>query len=153
MKQPELAGLKELKVPEVRHTYIHAPSDLHPHLPSHLPFPHCVPCWHTQVVRQWQERKITNLEYLSYLNSIADRSYNDLTQYPVFPWCVSFLEWTTSPNPLNPPVYQTPFPPARLSTDPHLPRHPLLVLWRVKSNAPGWCRISSSFFNGVLTLL
>jgi hypothetical protein len=73
------------------------------------------------VVRQWQERKITNLEYLSYLNSIADRSYNDLTQYPVFPWCVSFLGWTTSPNPPNPPVSSThtlTMPPSPLSVSP-----------------------------------
>ena len=29
---------------------------------------------------QWQNGLITNLEYLLYLNSAADRSFNDLTQ-------------------------------------------------------------------------
>lgn len=31
-------------------------------------------------------REITNFEYLMQLNTIAGRSYNDLSQYPVFPW-------------------------------------------------------------------
>ena len=29
------------------------------------------------------------IRYLLYLNSLADRSFNDLTQYPVFPWVVA----------------------------------------------------------------
>ena len=37
---------------------------------------------------QWQNGMITNLEYLLYLNSAADRSFNDLTQYPVMPWVI-----------------------------------------------------------------
>jgi hypothetical protein len=37
------------------------------------------------VVRQWQRREISNFEYLMFLNNEADRSMNDLTQYPVFP--------------------------------------------------------------------
>ena len=42
-----------------------------------------------QVTRQWQARQISNLEYLFYLNTVADRSFNDLTQYPVFPWLIA----------------------------------------------------------------
>ncbi|XP_063614807.1 protein FAN-like, partial [Penaeus indicus] len=38
---------------------------------------------------QWQAGAISNFEYLSYLNSQADRSVNDLTQYPVFPWVLA----------------------------------------------------------------
>jgi len=38
---------------------------------------------------QWQNGLISNFDYLLYLNSAADRSFNDLTQYPVFPWVVS----------------------------------------------------------------
>eukprot|EP01113_Clastostelium_recurvatum_P033194 TRINITY_DN4361_c0_g1_i1.p1 TRINITY_DN4361_c0_g1~~TRINITY_DN4361_c0_g1_i1.p1 ORF type:complete len:3468 (+),score=1121.67 TRINITY_DN4361_c0_g1_i1:47-10450(+) len=34
----------------------------------------------------WQQGKISNLQYLMHLNTLAGRSYNDLTQYPVFPW-------------------------------------------------------------------
>ena len=32
---------------------------------------------------QWQNGLISNFQYLLYLNSAADRSFNDLTQYPV----------------------------------------------------------------------
>ena len=38
---------------------------------------------------QWQRGIISNFDYLLYLNSAADRSFNDLTQYPVFPWVVA----------------------------------------------------------------
>ena len=32
---------------------------------------------------------ITNAEYLMFLNFAASRSFNDATQYPVFPWVVA----------------------------------------------------------------
>ncbi|XP_050717441.1 protein FAN-like [Eriocheir sinensis] len=38
---------------------------------------------------QWQAGAVSNYDYLSYLNSQADRSENDLTQYPVFPWVLA----------------------------------------------------------------
>ncbi|QCD83517.1 Acyl transferase/acyl hydrolase/lysophospholipase [Vigna unguiculata] len=37
----------------------------------------------------WRRRDITNFEYLMILNTLARRSYNDLTQYPVFPWVLA----------------------------------------------------------------
>lgn len=37
----------------------------------------------------WRRRDITNFEYLMILNTLSGRSYNDLTQYPVFPWVVA----------------------------------------------------------------
>ncbi|CAL1372181.1 unnamed protein product [Linum trigynum] len=37
----------------------------------------------------WRRRDMTNFEYLMILNSLAGRSYNDLTQYPVFPWILA----------------------------------------------------------------
>ncbi|XP_017773064.1 PREDICTED: protein FAN-like [Nicrophorus vespilloides] len=37
---------------------------------------------------QWQNGVISNYEYLQYINSLGDRSKNDLTQYPVFPWII-----------------------------------------------------------------
>jgi WD40 repeat protein len=37
----------------------------------------------------WRKRLITNFEYLMRLNIIAGRSYNDITQYPVFPWVLA----------------------------------------------------------------
>ena len=35
---------------------------------------------------RWQNGLISNFDYLMYLNHMADRTFNDLTQYPVFPW-------------------------------------------------------------------
>ncbi|XP_065203348.1 protein FAN-like [Planococcus citri] len=38
---------------------------------------------------QWQNGTISNYDYLLYINSMADRTFNDLTQYPVFPWVIA----------------------------------------------------------------
>ncbi|XP_017652967.2 neurobeachin-like protein 2 isoform X2 [Nannospalax galili] len=38
------------------------------------------------LTQKWVQREITNFEYLMQLNTIAGRTYNDLSQYPVFPW-------------------------------------------------------------------
>ena len=46
----------------------------------------------TPWTRQWINREISNFEYLMRLNTIAGRSYNDLTQYPVFPWVIADYE-------------------------------------------------------------
>uniref|UniRef100_K3YP63 BEACH domain-containing protein B n=1 Tax=Setaria italica TaxID=4555 RepID=K3YP63_SETIT len=37
----------------------------------------------------WRRREISNFEYLMILNTLAGRSYNDLTQYPTFPWIIA----------------------------------------------------------------
>jgi len=37
----------------------------------------------------WKHKKITNFEYLMTLNFCSDRSFSDLSQYPVFPWVLS----------------------------------------------------------------
>jgi hypothetical protein len=42
----------------------------------------------------WTKRAISNFDYLMYLNTIAGRTYNDLTQYPVFPWVLQ--DYTSS---------------------------------------------------------
>ncbi|GAA5797771.1 hypothetical protein HPULCUR_003166 [Helicostylum pulchrum] len=41
------------------------------------------------LTQRWERKEITNFQYLMYLNAIAGRSYNDLTQYPVFPWILA----------------------------------------------------------------
>ncbi|XP_058815825.1 protein FAN-like [Topomyia yanbarensis] len=41
------------------------------------------------ITLKWQNGLISNYDYLLYLNSLADRTYQDLTQYPVFPWVIS----------------------------------------------------------------
>ncbi|XP_036393977.1 neurobeachin-like protein 2 isoform X2 [Megalops cyprinoides] len=38
------------------------------------------------LTQRWVCRDISNFEYLMQLNTIAGRTYNDLSQYPVFPW-------------------------------------------------------------------
>ena len=37
----------------------------------------------------WKKRKISNFEYLMALNRIAGRTFNDIAQYPVFPWVLA----------------------------------------------------------------
>lgn len=37
---------------------------------------------------KWQNRLISNYDYLMYVNNMAGRTFNDLTQYPVFPWVI-----------------------------------------------------------------
>ncbi|KAM7275307.1 hypothetical protein ACFE04_017173 [Oxalis oulophora] len=43
----------------------------------------------TQLMERWTRREISNFEYLMQLNTLAGRSYNDITQYPVFPWILA----------------------------------------------------------------
>jgi hypothetical protein len=43
----------------------------------------------SNMTKKWQNGTISNFDYLMYLNFIADRTFNDLTQYPVFPWVIS----------------------------------------------------------------
>ncbi|KAL9958919.1 hypothetical protein ACROYT_G035996 [Oculina patagonica] len=38
------------------------------------------------LTEKWVHREVSNFEYLMQLNTIAGRTYNDLSQYPVFPW-------------------------------------------------------------------
>ncbi|KAF3703343.1 Protein FAN Factor associated with neutral sphingomyelinase activation [Channa argus] len=38
---------------------------------------------------QWQRGQLSNYQYLLHLNNLADRSCNDLSQYPVFPWVIA----------------------------------------------------------------
>lgn len=37
----------------------------------------------------FQKGEINNFQYLMHLNTLAGRSYNDLMQYPVFPWILA----------------------------------------------------------------
>ncbi|XP_027353371.1 BEACH domain-containing protein C2 [Abrus precatorius] len=42
-----------------------------------------------QLMERWARWEISNFEYLMQLNTLAGRTYNDITQYPVFPWILS----------------------------------------------------------------
>jgi hypothetical protein len=37
----------------------------------------------------WKKRKLSNFDYLMALNRMAGRTFNDIAQYPVFPWILA----------------------------------------------------------------
>lgn len=39
--------------------------------------------------KKWQNGEISNFYYLMIINTLAGRTFNDLTQYPVFPWVIA----------------------------------------------------------------
>jgi hypothetical protein len=41
------------------------------------------------ITTAWTNREISNFDYLMRLNSIAGRTFNDIGQYPIFPWVVA----------------------------------------------------------------
>ena len=45
--------------------------------------------WLQRVTAAWQQGKLSNLDYLLFCNLAAGRSFNDLTQWPVFPWILA----------------------------------------------------------------
>ncbi|CAG7725994.1 unnamed protein product [Allacma fusca] len=49
----------------------------------------------TSVTQRWVRGEISNFQYLMHLNTLAGRSYNDLMQYPVFPWILSNYDSST----------------------------------------------------------
>ena len=36
--------------------------------------------------KKWENQEISTYQYLLYINKFAGRTYNDLSQYPIFPW-------------------------------------------------------------------
>ena len=44
------------------------------------------------LTEKWTTRKISTYEYLYYLNLLSGRSFNDLSQYPVYPWVIRDYE-------------------------------------------------------------
>eukprot|EP01134_Creolimax_fragrantissima_P006171 CFRG6171T1 len=51
--------------------------------------------------QRWVAGELSNFQYLMWINTIAGRSYNDLTQYPVFPWVLA--DYTSDSLDLNDP--------------------------------------------------
>lgn len=39
-----------------------------------------------RAAQRWTRWEISTFDYLMQLNTLAGRTYNDLNQYPVFPW-------------------------------------------------------------------
>ncbi|CAF3865097.1 unnamed protein product [Adineta steineri] len=56
----------------------------------------------SKLTEKWIAREISNFDYLMMLNTIAGRTFNDLNQYPIFPWIlkdyVSDVLDITDPN-------------------------------------------------------
>jgi hypothetical protein len=48
---------------------------------------------------KWLRKEVSNYDYLLFLNNQGDRSKNDLTQYPVFPWVLA--DYTSTQLDLN----------------------------------------------------
>ena len=53
------------------------------------------------VTQAWVYREISNFDYIMFCNTVAGRSYNDLSQYPIFPWVIA--NYTNSKLNLNDP--------------------------------------------------
>uniref|UniRef100_A0A674JEQ9 Neurobeachin like 1 n=1 Tax=Terrapene triunguis TaxID=2587831 RepID=A0A674JEQ9_9SAUR len=54
------------------------------------------------LMQKWVNREISNFDYLVQLNTMAGRTYNDLAQYPVFPWILR--DYTSEELDLNNPA-------------------------------------------------
>lgn len=60
-----------------------------------------------KLMRLWQGRHITNYDYLMGLNTLAGRSFNDMCQYPVFPWVLQcYTSKETTLDLMNPANYR-----------------------------------------------
>ncbi len=64
-----------------RNLFIRRLVDCRPHL-HQLPHP-------DHIMELWQDGAISNFDYLMQLNKLAGRTFNDLMQYPVFPFVLS----------------------------------------------------------------
>lgn len=53
------------------------------------------------LTQKWVNREISNFDYLIQINTMAGRTYNDLAQYPVFPWILQ--DYTSEELDLNNP--------------------------------------------------
>ena len=42
-----------------------------------------------KITEKWLSGQLSNYEYIMYVNMFAGRSFNDLSQYPVFPWVLA----------------------------------------------------------------
>lgn len=51
---------------------------------------------------KWQRGELSNFYYLMTINTLAGRTFNDITQYPVFPWVIA--DYTSEELDLNNPL-------------------------------------------------
>ncbi|ETO24354.1 hypothetical protein RFI_12806 [Reticulomyxa filosa] len=69
------------------------------------------------VTKRWENGHMSNFAYLMFLNTLAGRSYNDITQYPVFPWILRDYESEVL-NLANPSIYRDLTKPMGAQTEP-----------------------------------
>ena len=50
----------------------------------------------SQTIKDWSQWKINNFSFLMWMNFFGNRSYSDISQYPIFPWILSKYQ-----DPLN----------------------------------------------------
>ena len=43
----------------------------------------------SKIVKSWKNWEISNFDFLMWLNIFGNRSYNDISQYPIFPWILA----------------------------------------------------------------
>jgi hypothetical protein len=48
----------------------------------------------SRLTEKWLNREMSNYEYLMHINTCSGRTYNDINQYPVFPWIISYYPET-----------------------------------------------------------
>ena len=54
------------------------------------------------IISSFKKGEMSNYEYLLYLNKLSTRTYNDLSQYPIFPWIVKDIaHFINEDNPKN----------------------------------------------------
>lgn len=70
-----------------------------------------------EATKKWRMGEISNFYYLMIINTIAGRTYNDLTQYPVFPWVIADYTSETL-DLLNPSSYRDLSKPMGAQTQP-----------------------------------
>lgn len=47
------------------------------------------PMFSNPATKRWSKGELTNFQYLMLINTMAGRTFNDITQYPVFPWVLA----------------------------------------------------------------
>ena len=52
----------------------------------------------SKIYEKWKNSKISNFDFLNLLNKYSSRSYNDLDQYPIFPWIFDSYEQLNEKN-------------------------------------------------------
>ena len=65
-----------LKLPSMKSVFSNLPTTVTPHEILK----------ESKITEKWVARELSNFDYLMMINTIAGRTYNDLNQYPIFPW-------------------------------------------------------------------